>query len=109
MSYKILMREPVGQHWGEGGDVRTDLHMDIHMYVRDGFPHKDFIGHQPLWEPMPKKGPRSKQDQLELRNVTFYTINQISKGPTPGWPIGRPGVFGIWRFQLLSISYVLNE
>ena len=43
MLYKILMGEPVGQHLGG----RT-------TYVCDGFPHKDFIGHRPLWEPMPK-------------------------------------------------------
>jgi hypothetical protein len=34
-------------------------------YVRDGFPHQDFIGHRPLWEPMPKRRERRKKGSKE--------------------------------------------
>jgi hypothetical protein len=37
--------------WWSIGSQRGRCRID----VRDGFPHKDFIGHRPLWEPMPKK------------------------------------------------------
>jgi hypothetical protein len=81
--------------------------MDVRTYVRDRFPHKEFIRHRPLWEPMPKKGPGSKQDHLEERSLTFYTTNQISEGTTPGRPIGYPGfghpqgIFGIFSYYQL--------
>jgi hypothetical protein len=53
MSYQILMGEPVPF-------VRTSICPYVRPYVRPppsmlpyGFPHKDLIGHRPLWEPMP--------------------------------------------------------
>jgi hypothetical protein len=60
-----------------------------------------------------KKKPMFQAGGFEKRSLTFFMINQISKGPTPGRPIGRLGVGHpsgrIWRFQLLSINNVLNE
>jgi hypothetical protein len=51
--------------------------------VREEFPHKDFIEHQPLWEPMPKSRTGSIPSVIGKFCPTLYVTN-LTKSLTFG-------------------------
>jgi hypothetical protein len=46
--------------------------MDGCTDVRDEFPQKDFIGHRPLWEPMPKSRTGSIPFSVKRKTVKQF-------------------------------------
>jgi hypothetical protein len=71
-------------------DVISDMALAIRYFKRgiwtygrmhvctNGFPHKDFIGHRPLWEPMPQQQITLRKDVLGLLNMACLVIMNFS-------------------------------